>query len=289
MDRIKQLSLAEGKILAFGGVYSNFQALTALKEIADKEKIPANNIICTGDIVGYCAKPKESLSLIKDWGIHSICGNVEIQLRNGEEDCGCDFSEDSRCDLFSKQWYPYAQKKVDQQDIAWLHSLPEFLHFTWNGKKVGVLHGSFENTSEFIFKSTPWEKKARNFDSLDADIIIAGHCGLPFYDVHDNKTWINPGIIGMPANDGLSSVWYATLEMVDGALKIDFNELVYDFLNAQSDMEQAKLPAAYSKTLATGIWDNCDILPALETSQQGQLIQFNGEPVWKKSTVLKSI
>ena len=108
----KNLGILKGKILVFGGVYSNFQALEELKSIADSMNILPQNIICTGDIVGYCASPNQCLDLIENWGIHSIQGNVEQNLLNGTDDCGCNFEEGSRCDIFSKMWFPYAISKM---------------------------------------------------------------------------------------------------------------------------------------------------------------------------------
>mgnify|MGYP001804501633 CR=1 FL=1 len=84
---MKTLNLGKksGKLLIFGGVYSNLQALQQMHEIATVQNIAPENIICTGDIVGYCAQPEESLRFIRDWGINNITGNVELQIRNGDE------------------------------------------------------------------------------------------------------------------------------------------------------------------------------------------------------------
>jgi len=39
-------------------------------------------------------------------------------------------------------------------------------------------------------------------------------------------------------------------------------------------MIKNKLPEAYAKTLVTGIWDNCEILPEIETVAQGRKIEL---------------
>ena len=83
MDKKIESITVQGDILLFGGVYSNLQALEKLKRIAEQNNIPAENCICTGDIVGYCAQPEETVQLFKLWGARSIAGNVEIQLKNG--------------------------------------------------------------------------------------------------------------------------------------------------------------------------------------------------------------
>ncbi len=271
---IKHLGSKTGKHIIFGGVYSNFQALQALQKKAEEWDIPASNIICTGDIAGYCAQPEECIQAVKDWGIHSICGNVEIQLSSGEESCGCDFIPGSRCDSFSKEWYPYAYSQTSESSKEWMKTLPKHLSFTLRGKSVIVVHGSFHKTSEFIFRSTPWQVKSQNFLSTDADVILSGHCGIAFDHKEGNQTWLNAGVIGMPANDGGQHVWFLTLDDSTGTLTHEFHQLHYDHNTTNALMVKNDLPAAYAKTILTGIWDNCEILPTEETEKQGQPLVF---------------
>jgi predicted phosphodiesterase len=197
MDKkIEFIGNLSGRILLFGGVYSNLQALQAIAEIASKENIEPENCISTGDIVGYCAQPEETVQFFKNWKAKSIAGNVEIQLNENADDCGCDFTKGSRCDNFSQLWYPYSKSKLNQNSLDYLKTLPEFIQFNYAGKVCTVVHGSYFNTSEFIFKSTPWDKKLSNFEATNSDVIIAGHSGLPFNDYHDKLLWLNPGVIG---------------------------------------------------------------------------------------------
>ncbi len=270
----KELGKLHGPLLIFGGVYSNFQALRRLREIADSQGFQPHQIICTGDVVAYCAQPEESVQFVRDWGIHCIAGNVEINLREGVEDCGCNFEEGTRCDIFSKQWYPFAQEKLSENSIQWMHGLPHQLAFEYAGKKVKVLHGSFFDVSGYVFKSTPWREKARNLIAADAEVILAGHCGLPFNDQGAEGLWLNAGVIGMPANEGKTRVWYMTLAENTTGISFRHDAFTYDNLNARRLMEAEGLPRAYSETLVSGIWDNCDILPEAETAQQGQTISL---------------
>ncbi|RLJ61560.1 calcineurin-like phosphoesterase family protein [Lacinutrix venerupis] len=267
--KINNIGTLKGKALLFGGVYSNLQALEALKAIAEKEEIPAENCICTGDIVGYCAQPEETVQLFKLWKAKSILGNVEIQLIENAEDCGCDFTEGSRCDGFSKLWYPYAQSLLSKSSINHLETLPDHIVFEYAGKKVTVVHGDYFNVSEFIFKSTSWQKKEETFNTTQSDVIVAGHCGLPFHHQKNNKLWLNPGVIGMPANDGSPQVWYAILDDTNGDLKFKHHNLDYNYKLTNKLMQNGLLPEEYARTIVTGIWDNTEILPAVESGLQG--------------------
>ena len=275
MDQItEQLGKISGKVLLFGGVYSNLQALEALKQIAEKEQITPQNCIATGDLIGYCAQPEEVVQLFKIWGAKSILGNVEIQLRDNAADCGCDFKEGSRCDSFSQLWYPYAQSKLSQNSLEYLKTLPNFINFKYLDKKITVVHGSYFNVSEFIFKSTDWQVKAPNFKATNSNVIVSGHCGLPFHHQQENNLWLNPGVIGMPANDGTPAVWYVILDDVNHTFKFTHKTLNYNYKLTSKLMQNGLLPEEYARTIVTGIWDNTEILPPIESGLQGFGIQL---------------
>jgi hypothetical protein len=153
-----------------------------------------------------------------------------------------------------------------------MHTLPHHLIFELGGKQVKVLHGSSFEVSGYIFHSTPWAEKAKNLQAARADIVLAGHCGLPFNDQGPEGLWLNAGVIGMPANDGTDRVWFLTLEAGEDGITFQHHAYRYDNFTAQRLMEAEQLPKAYSDTLTSGIWDNCDILPLTETMQQGKRI-----------------
>ncbi len=269
---IENLGEIKGKLLFFGGVYSNLQALKSLKMWAAKNDFLPENIFCTGDILGYCAQPVECIELIKAWNINSIAGNVEMQIRNDEDNCGCDFVTEGRCDVFSKNWYSYIQSKINKATKDWLCTLPHHIRINYGNDIITIVHGSWFHISEFIFNSTPWQIKQNNFEATGSSIIVAGHCGLPFKNQYHQLTWLNPGVIGMPANDGNNSVWFATADISEGKFTTQFHQLEYDYKTAKKLMRENKLPISYAETLETGIWDNCEILPFEEAKMQGEKI-----------------
>ena len=265
----RHLGTLSGKLLIFGGPYSNLQAITELQSIATQRGIPAQNIICTGDVVGYCAQPEESVQLVKEWGIHCISGNVEQNIVSGEDDCGCNYLEGGRCDLFSRTWFPYAIRSLSADSVHWMAALPQHLTFRYADKSVAVIHGSPAEVSEFVFASTPWATKKKHFNTTATEVMLAGHAGLPFADVQDSRYWLNAGVIGMPANEGTPRVWYLVLDDAEGAFSCSFESFTYDHVLANQLMRKNELPEAYAQTLLTGIWDNCEILPEAEKALQG--------------------
>lgn len=267
---IKNIGKLSGKVLVFGGVYSNLQALEALQKSANAHGIRPENIICTGDIVGYCAQPSECLTAVAQWDIHAIQGNVEENILQGDDDCGCNFKEGGRCDLFSRQWFPYAVAQMNADNLNYLQSLPHYIDFTFADRTCRVLHGSMEGIADFVFSSSDWHKKANSFEKCGADVILAGHCGIPFADGQGDRLWLNAGVIGMPANDGSQQVWYMLLEETADGLTYAFCRLDYDCATANALMLSAGLPQSYAATLLSGIWDNCEILPGTESKEQGK-------------------
>ena len=273
-QKLKNIGQLDGKVLVFGGVYSNLQALQSIQKVAIDLGVEPSNIICTGDIAGYCAQPSECMNIIEDWGIHVIRGNVEQNLVDEVDDCGCNFAEGGRCDTFSRQWYPFVKQSVTDKNLSFLHSLSNGISFSYSGRQVRVVHGSEEDISAFVFMSTPWEIKNHTFDNSKSEVILAGHAGIPFADERDGLLWLNAGVIGMPANDGTTDVWYVLLDDAEGDLTYVFRRLQYDCEQANALMIQHGLPSTYAQTLLNGIWDNCEILPDAEMKNQGKRISF---------------
>lgn len=267
--QLKNIGHLQGRLVVFGGVYSNLHALKAMHQVVEDLGVSPANVICTGDIAGYCAYPDACLNFLADWGVHAITGNVEENIRDGQGDCGCGFGEDSRCDIFARMWYPYAQQNTGAAARDYIKKLPQQLSFTYAGLRGRVLHGSVSNTSEFIWQSTPWEQKAVIFAEAKAELILAGHCGLPFAHTQDGKSWLNAGVIGMPANDGTQSVWYMVLDDAGGQLSYRFHRLAYDHEAARQAMLAKPLPKSYALTLKNGIWDNTEIMPTVEAAREG--------------------
>lgn len=263
-------------VLLFGGSYSNLNALAALKKYADQHSIPARNIICTGDIVAYCGQPYETTKAIHEWGIHVLMGNCEESFATNADDCGCGFNSGTSCDLLSIEWYQFANKKLSNEQRHWFASLPRKLQFNFLDTKIDVVHGSATSINQFLFSSNCDSLFEEQFQTTDADIIIAGHSGIPFSKKIQNKLWHNTGAIGMPANDGTSNTWFSVLSPKSHhckKLKIDNIPLYYDYRQAAKVMQQSGLSSAYNNTLTTGLWPSMDVLTCKEKNKKGIAIQ----------------
>lgn len=270
----------DGPLLIFGGAYSNLEATAAVLAEAARLCIPPERVICTGDVVAYGADAVATATLVRDFGCHVVMGNCEESLASGTADCGCGFPEDSTCQRLSSAWFNYADRTVGAGLRAWMASLPRRIDVEIGGARLAVVHGGAEEINRFIFASTPASIKIAEIDRAGVDGIIGGHCGIPFTQVIDGRLWHNSGAVGMPANDGTSSVWYSVLEVKGGVISIEHRVLDYDYRLAAQKMRSAGLPEGYAAALETGIWPSCDVLPFKEIRERGVAL-VEGSLEWR--------
>ena len=269
----KQLQIAlpgTGPLLCFGGPYSNLEATRAMRAEATRLGIAADRVICTGDIVAYCANPYETATEIRDWGCHVIKGNCEEQLARRANDCGCGFDDGSSCDLLSRAWYGYADAIITDDLRSWMQGLPETLVFELAGRTIRIIHGGVSQTNRFIFPSTPAVEKSAELGAANADVVIAGHSGIPFIEPIGQRIWFNPGVIGIPANDGTPDGWFGLITPEANArLCFALKRLPYDASGAATALNASGYAPPYAEALISGRWPAGDVLPSEEATATG--------------------
>jgi predicted phosphodiesterase len=272
MTQARETVRVAGPLLVFGGPYSNLEATEAMLAEARRRRIPAGNIICTGDLAAYCADPQGVVDRLREAGIHIVMGNCEESLAASAADCGCGFAEDSACAIASSEWYAYADRHIDAASRAWMATLPRRLDIVFAGRRLAVVHGGVTQINRFVFASGT-AAIAEELTSAACDGVIAGHCGLPFSREIYGRLWHNAGAIGMPANDGTPRVWYSLLTSTDAGIRIEHHALAYDHGTAAAKMRQRGLLPGYAAALESGFWPSCDVLTPAEIAERGQPIE----------------
>ena len=271
-QRHADLGAIQTPVLVFGGPYSNLEATRALLAEAEALGIPPARVICTGDVVAYCADPQATVDLVRAAGIAVVMGNCEESLGQEAEDCGCGFDAGSVCEGLSVQWYRHAQSALSADAKRWMAGLPRRLYFTMAGRRLAVVHGAVSAINRFVFQSTPPEDKLAEIAAAGCEGIVAGHSGLPFTQVIGDRLWHNAGVVGLPANDGTTRVWYSVLSPHGDEIHVEHRWIVYDHRRAAAKMRRRGLPEEYASALESGLWDNCEILPPAETASRGEAI-----------------
>ena len=273
LPKAHDLGQIKSRILLFGGPYSNLAATQAMLAKATELDIDKNHIICTGDIVAYCAEPELTSQLIKESGIAVVMGNCEESLSQKNMDCGCGFEPGMMCSTLSKKWYDYADAQITDDSRLWMDTLPPAITFQMNQYQFRVIHGGVQQINQFIFASTESQIKKQDLEQADTDIIIGGHSGLPFGQKIGLGGWLNSGVIGLPANDGTSLVWYLLLTPDKEGFIASWHQLEYDYKKTAQSMLKNGL-TEYAETVLTGFWPSQDILPEAEKMNRGREIQI---------------
>ncbi len=266
-------------MLLFGGPYSNLEATDALFAEARRLDIPSTRMVCTGDLAAYCADPQPVIDRVRESGIRVVMGNCEESLATRADDCGCGFADGTACAVLSDQWYTYADRHVDAESRAWMAALPRRLDVDIGGRRVAVIHGGISRLDRVVFASMVVEV-AEELAASGCDGVIGGHCGLPFTREIGGRLWHNPGVVGMPADDGTPRVWFSVLTPTADAFVVDHRALAYDHAAAAAKMRARGLPEGYAKGLESGLWPSRDVLPAAERATAGRPLT-PGRVVWR--------
>ena len=104
-----------------------------------------------------------------------------------------------------------------------------------------------------------------------ADVVLATHTGLHWQrTLPDGRVFANVGVLGRPANDGRTNVWFALLTVPEAgtrepAISVEFVPVEYDHERLAAEMRAERLPEEFVETILTGWWTTClEVLPAKE-------------------------
>jgi hypothetical protein len=172
-------------------------------------------------------------------GCHVVAGNCEEQLAASADDCACGFEEGSECERLAKGWYPFADARISPASRAWMADLP---------KAPDRRRGRLEAARD------PWRR--RPDQPFRLRLRARGHragvgAGRRRYrrcrsrpacrsiEKVGRGAWFNPGVIGMPANDGTPDVWYGLIGLEAGHILLSTRRLAYDHIGAAAAMRRS--------------------------------------------------
>lgn len=252
------------KIAVFGGIYNNSYGLEALLEDVARRQVDA--VYCLGDFGGFGPNPEKVRPLLEAGGVLSIQGNYEESLASGREDCNCGYA-DPRDNHFAEISYRYTERGCSPELKAWLGTHPRRRRVRLGDRELLLVHGSPRRINEFLFQSTsPVPFLEVMLDQEGCDGMLCTHTGLHWHRrLPSGRDVVNAGVIGRPANDGRTTVWYSVLEDRGGELGVELVPLVYDHQSLAADMRREELPEEFVETILSGWWTTClEILPARE-------------------------
>ena len=247
-----------------GGIYSNYHALVAT--LADIDRRGSDHLFFLGDLGAFGPHPDRVPELLIERGVRGIQGNYEESLSTRARDCNCGYT-DPRDNVYAQISYDYTFENTSDKLKDWMGTLPKEIRFDLDGRRVLLSHGSPRRINEFLWRSTsPDSFLDKICADHDADVLVCTHTGLHWHkQLASGKHVINAGVIGRPANDGRTNVWYTMLESGRDGLSVEFVPVEYDHARLAREMREESLPGEFIETIETGWWTTClEALPPKE-------------------------
>ncbi len=251
------------RIALIGGIYSNYHALVATLDDIGRRSPDATWFL--GDLGAFGPHPDRVPELLIERGIPGIQGNYEESLSSGATDCNCGYT-DPRDNEYAQLSYDYTAANTSDDLKRWMGTLPKNIRFDAGGLRVLLSHGSPRKINEFLWRSTsPDAFLHRLCDEHQADVIVCTHSGLHWHkELTPRRHVINAGVIGRPANDGRTNVWY-TMLTIGSIVSVEFVPIEYDHAALAREMRSEHLPDEFIETIETGWWTTClEVLPPKE-------------------------
>jgi len=241
------------RIAIVSDVHSNLAALQAVLRHAEAGGA-IDAVWCLGDIVGYGAKPSQTIAALRQWPLTSVAGNHDIAAVRmmGVEDFNPVAAEAA---LWTAE-----QLTADEQ--LFLLDLP----LTAVAGDFTLVHGSLREPAwEYLLDA---EQAAAQFALQTTPYSLIGHSHLLFWveerkggpsfhraddgttlELGDRRLIVNPGSAGQP-RDGDPRVSYVLYD--EGAATLTWHRVEYDIGATQAAIHAAGLPDVLAERLALG-------------------------------------
>ena len=244
------------KLAIISDIHANLIALDAVFAAIDDQG--CDMIVCTGDIVGYGARPKECIDALREREIPCLMGNHDQYVTLLMDPRVERLREEVR---MSVEW---TQAQLPIEDLKWLSSLP--MRFDVDESGFSFVHGGFG--------PNPWlycnkrEHFAVNFQHQDVPLGFCGHSHVPAMGLftaeteevsvkylrkatipNADKVMINVGSVGQPRDkDPRAAFAFFHVE----SREVELIRVPYDVEQAQAQIREAGLPEKSAVRLEGG-------------------------------------
>lgn len=232
-------------------IHGNLQALTAV--LLEIRKLNVERLLCTGDIIGYGANPKECLDTLRKLRTIMVAGNHDWAV-SGRLDAA-HFTDDGKAAVL------WTRTQISLEDITFLNGLQSGLQ----NKDCLLVHGSLVSPENFIYMHGI-NQAIEAFPLLDRPVCFTGHTHVPRIFVEhkgqvfqndqpeieikpDCKCFVNVGSVGQP-RDGNPMASFCIYDA--DTRMIELKRVPYDIAGAQKSIMEAGLPSMLAQRLSTG-------------------------------------
>ncbi|MGN6031772.1 MAG: metallophosphoesterase family protein [Thermomicrobiales bacterium] len=240
----------ETRIAIFGDLHGNQAATETVLAAIDRGHPDA--VYCLGDLVGYGARPNETIDLVRSRAIPTIMGNYDDGVGFDRDDCGCAYRDAGERER-GQQSLMWTRAVVTDDRKAWLRTLVPEIRFTVNGVRVRLVHGSPRRMNEYLFEDREPASLARIAAVADDDVLVFGHTHKPWTRDIDGVRFVNAGSVGKPKDSDPRAGWL--LLAIDGLGNVatTMQRVPYDIASMATAIREADgLPDAFAQDIETG-------------------------------------
>jgi predicted phosphodiesterase len=238
------------KFAILADIHANLEALEVV--LADAKEQRATHYACLGDVVGYCANPKQCLDIIRGMGMPCVKGNHD-------EYCSMDEALDG-FNPHAAQAVEWTRNQLTAEDRKWLRDL-KYMRLVAN---FSIVHSTLDAPQRwgYVFDKLA---AAASFTYQNTALCFFGHTHVPVAFIRDSvvrggtyskfrlepgkKYFVNVGSVGQ-SRDGVPRATYAIHDMIDGS--IELRRLEYDMAKTQQKILAAGLPRRLADRLNEG-------------------------------------
>lgn len=238
------------KFAILADIHANLEALETV--LADAKAQHVTHYACLGDVVGYCANPKQCLDLIRGASMPCVKGNHD-------EYCSMDEALDG-FNPHAAQAVEWTRNQLTADDRKWLRELK----YTRLVANFSIVHATLDAPPRwgYVFDKLA---AAASFTYQNTALCFFGHTHVPVAFIRDSvvrggtyskfrvepgkKYFVNVGSVGQ-SRDGVAKATYATYDMDDG--NVELRRLDYDMGKTQQKILAAGLPKRLADRLSEG-------------------------------------
>jgi putative phosphoesterase len=220
---------------------------------------------CLGDLVGYGAKPNETVASIREREIPTIMGNYDDGVGFDRDDCGCAYKDKDE-EARGQQSLMWTRSVVTEDNKAYLRTLLPEIRFEAGGKRFRLVHGSPRRMNEYLFEDRDPRSLERIAASADADVLVFGHTHNPWVREIGGVLFVNAGSVGKPKDGDPRGAWALLTVAPKLPVAFEIRRVPYDVESMAAAIRVADgLPDHFAVDIETGGAER----PGEESSSRG--------------------
>ena len=233
------------RILLLSDIHANYSALAAVAHQVKEKHF--DMIMNGGDSTVYATFPNETINWLRENNVVSILGNTDIKVLKLLD--GKTMKKPRKSE--KRIMYTWTAENLSPESKKYLSKIPENICLEREGYRIGIYHGSPENTDEHLFSDTPGKRFQELSRKTDCDIVLVGHSHSPFHKKINNVHFINPGSVGRMF-DKNPAASYAIMQLTPDKVNVSFFRCPYDIEQVVAGLRKNLLPPIYGEMFRRG-------------------------------------